>query len=201
MDAVGEELLKELKSINVKIQNSVQEQFGTDKEFHKSVINIKDRFFKELLPKVKNNSVQFFEVNNEDENQISDKSVGMYIFVIKLDDLDDFRNDWNKFKTNIKVPSLNMNNSPYKLSINKKDWYVLYVGKSHNLKQRINQHLIECSDSTYSLRLNEFNKIFPNKYEMKFVCLSSDNKEIIPLLYPIEKSLHKQFTPLVGTSR
>ena len=88
---------------------------------------------------------------------------------------------------------------------------VLYIGKSSgSFKNRMEQHLLGKSETTFALHLNKWNN-YPKEFEglrfklyfteIKFNQLGIDDKnEQKDLLELVETSLHQNYKPLLGRS-
>ena len=95
---------------------------------------------------------------------------------------------------------------PINKEYKKIDWEkesILYVGSSYDLNQRLGEHLLKCSNSTYSLRLFD-----PNRYEVKkktelsYYYLDDEFVKYARIILPlVERELHKSKHPIIGTSR
>ncbi|WP_133257447.1 hypothetical protein [Brevibacillus sp. Leaf182] len=146
-----------------------------------------------------------------------DNAVGIYAFIISKDDRSEinekeFSTSWLNHRqknADMKIPAYyeeRFNISKVASSNHQKFGYskMLYIGKHESdLKSRLSQHISYSSKTTYSLHLDLFLQNNPN-YKIYYTVLYStaekakDLKVILPLL---EKALHRQFNPLVGTSR
>lgn len=71
---------------------------------------------------------------------------------------------------------------------------IMYVGSSiTGLKKRLKQHIVECADKTYSLRLYEW---FKGEYEVQILQFNENEpKEVIQL---IEDSISYDLSPAFG---
>lgn len=72
---------------------------------------------------------------------------------------------------------------------------VLYVGKSENLLGRLKQHLSNCPEKTYSLRLYESNRIFiRDKITINCYFINSQLKDFYTIISrKLEKSVAEEF--------
>lgn len=82
----------------------------------------------------------------------------------------------------------------------------LYVGKSEDdLRERINQHISLCEDSsTYSLKLSSEKRKFllENKLMVSCFTIKTEYEKYKKIILPvIERYLHKELSPLVGSSK
>ena len=82
----------------------------------------------------------------------------------------------------------------------------LYVGKNEDdLQDRINQHINLCENSsTYSLKLSSDKRKFllENKLMVSCFTLKAEQETYKKILLPIiERHLHKELSPLVGSSK
>lgn len=86
---------------------------------------------------------------------------------------------------------------------NKNTKQCLYVGKSYDLKKRINEHLSGEDKSPYSLKCSHQKReqLFTNSTVYIFE-LKDEKVEYKELILPtIEGFLHKKLTPLIGSPR
>ena len=110
-----------------------------------------------------------------------------------------------------KIPKENSRHDNEIVKIEGKDYVILYVGRSYSsLQSRVREHVWNKLDSsTYSLKLNEL----LSKYlkEIKMLMLYQTKKPIADieieklkysaLVTKLEKYLHENYPPLLGTSR
>lgn len=131
-----------------------------------------------------------------------DKKAGVYIFIISDIDIID-KDEFDKVSKGSKT------NEMYEL-VKDGEEYTLYIGKSKNLKSRIQEHFNDNADSTpYSLKLNttqrkklinEDNKLYVFLLKDPYGKESTiDIKNII--ISSVESLLHNKLCPIVGTRR
>lgn len=203
MNEQGREILDKLAKVHEEMNKIINEQKSPKGAFHKTVLNIKNTFFEGIAPSATNTSVNFHIVKNHNIEIVPKNKLGIYIFLIRLDagDVEEFKSNWQKFKESnqiLKAPTLN-SHKHHTLADSTK--HVLYIGKSENLSKRINEHITFGSNSTSCLRFQQFENYIKQGYEIEVCCLYSHNKEISPLLYPLEKFLRETFPPLLGNAR
>ncbi len=138
---------------------------------------------------------------DDKQNLESKKGPGIYIFMIDYDSknnqLVSLTNEFNKVKYGAKAK---------KTFVNKKieNSTILYLGKDEeNIFKRINEHLYECSEPTYSLRIfDEKRKDLSDKIIIyAFVLNDGFQKYKKTILSDIENRLHLLLNPIVGSRR
>lgn len=160
--------------------------------------------FEKVVEKLGMKKVEKTSIKKHDVKGLT-RYEGIYIFYITLDSeekLGKFQMDWNKYKEipNIKIPKLNKD---VKSSGNSE--YVLYLGKAEKcLKTRINNHLGLSTAVPYALKWSSFHK--KSKYEISYECYYFNKDSHLDiftrntLLRIIEKHMHNEMKPLLGTS-
>lgn len=207
MDKKGKEILKKLAEVHGKADRIINEQIVSD-SICQTALNIKKVFFRGMESyTVETDSCETILANSKGNDW------GIYIFTLKLDKeerIEDFKNDWQEFKENsiLNVPALKKNKEPYKEMVQGSGEvrYALYIGKSNTLSTRLEQHIQgkDGKGTTYYLRLKNFNNHIKEKereYVIEVCYLYSNNNNISYILSDLEKSLHREFEPLLGTSR
>lgn len=126
---------------------------------------------------------------------------GLYIFIMKKSVVDVDIEDFNDVK---KATKLKHKKGVSTISFEEGD--TLYVGKSEDdLRDRINQHINLCEDSTtYSLKLSSDKRKFllENKLMVSCFTLKAEHEKHKKILLPIiERYLHKELSPLVGSAK
>lgn len=215
MNEQGEALLKKINEVHNQIEQAILEQKSSKAAFHKTVLNLRDFFFENLSPFTSDQRVNFYTLAKEDDdtesfiNNLDKEAIGVYIFLLRVQDeeeLENFKKNWSDFyKENeklMKIPPLNSHeHKTFKVRGIDEFRHILYIGKSERLSKRLNDHVVSGSSSTYCLRLKEFLESVETEYRIELCWLYTVKRDIIPLLYPIEKFLRKTFPPLVGSAR
>lgn len=113
----------------------------------------------------------------------------------------------------VEIKEFNDVNKATKLKHEKSEYFrtlsagdTLYIGKSEDdLEKRINQHInLEEDSSTYSLKLSSANRKQLLSSKLRVVCfiMKPKYKNHIKILLPVvERYLHKELTPLVGSAK
>ncbi|MBG9692335.1 hypothetical protein ABD91_16060 [Lysinibacillus sphaericus] len=203
----GQALVKKVCTYNNSIKQEIDSLVSKHKKLQATILNLRDTFSFELIPKTTNESVEFCEFGDVENllGEITEDARGIYCFILIEENADTrkcFLRDWQEFKdtTEEKVPAIN-NHEVYTDKIAYKEISVLYIGKSEKIVSRLKQHTETGNKNTYSLRLEEF-KSFCNDtgkqgYTIKCCWLASNDEKIIPILYLIEKLIHENFLPIL----
>lgn len=107
----------------------------------------------------------------------------------------------------LNVPALNKRESYKEIIEGSEEFrYALYIGKSNTLSKRLEQHIQgkDGKGTTYYLRLKNFKNHIKEKereYVIEFCYIYSNNNNVSYILSDLEKTLHREFKPLLGTSR
>jgi hypothetical protein len=143
------------------------------------------------------------EIHLDELNKIK----GIYLFEIKNSKLLFFQ-DWIKdFKNNFKIPkhnhpqnwAPNINKSRTKKYSNERlNWIPLYLGKSENMKKRINEHLnSNIGKAPSALKLKQRFNIGEEFFRLKYIDLG-DIKNYGTIATIVEKQLQNKIKPIVG---
>lgn len=124
--------------------------------------------------------------------------IGLYIFeetskdALTVDKWTSFKEDM-KYSDN-KVPQWNKQaNCNHNL---------FYLGKSNRIGQRIKEHILKCSNSTYALKLNAFQNKYESQFKYKihiFYLESEDNNRKNAVNELVESILHSKLKPKIGS--
>jgi hypothetical protein len=135
------------------------------------------------------------------------KIKGIYLFEIKNSKLLFFQ-DWIKdFENNFKIPkhnypqnwAPNINKSRTKKYSNEKvSWIPLYLGKSENIKKRINEHLdSNIGKAPSALKLKQRFNIDGELFRLKYIDFGNLNN-YLTIAAIVEKQLQNKIKPILG---
>ena len=172
--------------------------------------------FANLLEKAENDLLETKSLKEFEILDKKDDGYGIYCFWIKqekLEDLEDFRKDWNKSKGKLALTQPT------------EKWYAgneliansegkalrpFYMGKREKVLNRIKQHAFESSISTYGLHLYRDEKKWQENIEFSYFLLPKDGIKAITsvgtkgkhlqqlILTFLESSLREKFNPMIG---
>ncbi|GEM_PF-6972946 len=213
MNEQGKALLEKINEVHNQIEQAIFEQKSSKAAFHKTVLNLRDFFFEDLSPFTSDQSVNFYTLGEGDTEtfikNLDNDMIGIYIFLLRVqgeEELETFKENWsdfyNKNEQSMKIPPLNLHeHKTFKIRGSDEFRHILYIGKSERLSKRLKDHVVSGSSSTYCLRLKGFLESVDTEYRIELCWLYTGKRDVIPLLYPIEKFLRKTFPPLVGSAR
>ncbi len=175
-------------------------------DLKKSLLNLGDEAYNSLR-----NSKEICQFTLSNENLILpelDKLTyqGIYFFEIKNNTdfktfgewIDNFRPRWEKEikKHTPKIYSKWI--EKHLKSEELKEWIPFYIGKSENIKSRLNEHIINSSETTSSLKLNLRKNLSNETFRLKIVKIDIDNKNYDLVLPTIELYLRNKISPIIG---
>lgn len=148
----------------------------------------------------------YVQMNNSKTDDIENEIdkiknyTGLYIFKENSED-HLTSEEWQEFKTRM---SNNNNNVPQWNSKADQENKIFYLGKSNRIGQRIKEHILQCSRSTYALKLNNLRTEENNSFKYKifiFYLESDDNNRNNAVTELVESILHRKLSPKIGTRR
>lgn len=118
----------------------------------------------------------------------------------------DFLKNWKSYQGIDKIKCPNISSSFNTKENVKNKWNNFYIGKSENLKKRVNEHCFhELNCTTYSLKLKTRSELIETcnfslaYYELKNIDPFLNNKEIVQFVITnLERELRKEIKPWVG---
>ncbi len=178
------------------------------KEIEKLTNTFLDNNLKSINTHLENNKInlrnEFSKINIKSVNA---KSWGIYVFYIQsrivIETYEQLNNLWETNSKGEKLKSPKVIKSRFQSLLPKKD-NCLYIGKSENIKKRIEQHIHQkTAPSTYGLKISEHNRLHLNTiFKFSYFILKENPKENIGalkhLLISLEKKLRTELRPLVG---
>ena len=129
---------------------------------------------------------------------------GIYFLEIKnnkrfetfTDWINDFKKEWEdpKYKWRF-VP--NLKQKRIQMHTELKEWIPIYIGKSHNIKDRIHQHIYkELEQNTFALKLKARENMKNETFRLSMIKLEIKNYDwIVP---KFENKLRNKYNPLIG---
>ena len=145
-----------------------------------------------------------FTLDKFQENLLDGKKVsGIYLFeILKKDDsqdftawMDEFRQKWES--NLVKNRPIIRKISVKKLSNHTDKWIPFYIGKSKNIKYRVNQHItLKPDGSTYALKLKAMGNLLGEKFRLSYLIIDTKHYDIV--MPKIEKELRDFYTPIIG---
>ncbi len=181
---------KDLKALNAKIE-----------ELSKSII------FKEIGREFNLNNLDEIKLEIENLSE-KEKFKGIYFFEIKRNyEFNDIKKWGQVFERKWKNDAINKAPiySPSRLESLSKDeklniekWVPFYIGKSANLKKRINEHIYSLppKSTTSALKLNQRKSIQDETFKIKYVEIKTDHYDL--LVHKIEHFLRDKYNPIIG---
>jgi len=157
------------------------------------------------------------------ENNASNKShyIGVYLFLYPVEDtseasafrkdvLEKYKKEKNRRK-NLAIPKQNTKHDEKTVKIEEKKYVILYVGRSYSeLQSRVKAHVWNKLDnSTYSLKLKRLLPEHSKKIKILMLYQTEsffEDRKLEQLKYDalvtkLEKHLHENYPPLLGTPR
>ncbi len=177
-------------------------------EYAKSLQQNLDDFIETNLPFIKKQiESNLINITGKFEDfefdKVNKNSWGVYVFYVKLNQeipkFEDLEGLWNAEK--LKSPKVIK--SRFR-ELEEGVYHCLYVGKSENLRKRINQHIHqETNPSTYGLKLSEHSKFTKNnEFKVGYFVLDENPSKNLDamkyLLVMLEKELRAELKPLIG---
>jgi len=164
---------------------------------------------------------QLVLVVTEDEQQLKEDSLFTFVDCMKIENMDSFVDENNckdcpgvyifKLTENVQIGTFNDTNYASQIKeefvLSKQDFdknEILYLGKSENdIATRINQHIKNNTEKTYSLRLNDNDrKHLYGKLKVYIFVLKKEYKKYNKVIVAgVEGYLHKSLKPVVGSKR
>jgi len=129
---------------------------------------------------------------------------GIYLFEIKNTELNPDARVWMAaFKTLWRHPDYDRKFTPGIKAIRTKthslinEWVPLYIGKSRNVGNRINEHIIkELTKTTFAMKLKARKNLYGSIFRVKILKMDVENYDVIvPFL---ESVLRDKLNPIVG---
>ncbi|WP_336071009.1 hypothetical protein [Mesoflavibacter sp. CH_XMU1404-2] len=155
--------------------------------------------------------IEFTEFRLSGKKEINfdklNKTKGIYLFEIK-NSKSLFFQDWIiEFKNNFKIPkhnysqnwAPNISKSRLKTYSNEKlNWIPLYLGKSENMKKRINEHIdSNIGKAPSALKLKQRYNLSEELFRLKYIKLCNLNN-YTTISSIVEKQLQNKIKPIVG---
>jgi hypothetical protein len=177
---------------------------GNFPEIHVELAAINDRleaFAKGIIFESENKDG--FTLDNYQASFLEGKKVsGIYFFeILKKDDsldfsawMNSFRKKWtlNPVKNRPVVREISVN----KLSKHTGNWIPFYIGKSKDIKHRVNQHISLGETTTYALKLKAMKNLDDKTFRLSYIIIDTEHYDMV--MPKIEQVLREKYNPIIG---
>ena len=173
------EIHEELTSINTKLEvyaKGIKFNPKNEKGF------ILDEFQENFLEVKKVSGIYFFEILKENDSQDFNTW------------LKDFRKKWTA--NNVKNRPLVREKSVKELSTHTDKWIPFYIGKSKDIKHRVNQHISLGDTSTYALKLKAMKNLNDKTFRLSYIIIDTEHYDMV--MPTIEQILRNIYYPIIG---